>query len=201
MWAMTLLYLGRHPPKEFEKDYHLTPLIAPDDILAKFPPVLLQCGARDPLVDDTLLFANRVCTAKRKDASVRANAKRLAKAEQIRERQLQRQKAKEGHDASRHLIQLPTPLDDGSEPLLQFGGGATSARPRERSSSASSSSGSTAWDDASEAETNKADDVTVQIFPGWSHGYLQMMPLMSNARVAVEDIADWIMASFDRDTR
>ena len=164
MWSMTLLYLGPHPPKGFDKDYHLTPLIAPDEVLAQFPPILLQCGARDPLVDDTLIFADRVRAAKRKAAASRAKARREA--------------------------MNSSTLSNGEDSVL--------AKLRGRESFSSSSSGSTACDPLAHEDPNHPDDVTVQIFPGWSHGYLQMMPLMKNARIAVEDLADWMVSSFDR---
>ena len=175
---MTLLYLGNHPPKGFEKDYHLTPLIAPDELLAQFPPILLQCGARDPLVDDTLLFADRLRKAKRDALAARVKAHR----------------AKSGKD--REPVRLPASSGDEESTRILVD---REAKLREISSfSSSSSAGSTACE-ALDEETDKVDDVTVQIFPGWSHGYLQMMPLMYNARVAVDDIADWILSAFERE--
>lgn len=163
---MTLLYLGPNPPKGFDKDYHLNPLFAPDEILAQLPPVLLQCGARDPLVDDTLIFADRIRTAKRKATINRAKELRAAK----------------------HASTVPEDKD------------AVAARLSGKESfSSSSSSGSTVCDDFAQTDPNAADDVTVQIFPGWSHGYLQMLALMKNARVAVDDLADWMIDSFDRE--
>ncbi|KAL5485309.1 hypothetical protein ACEPAI_7951 [Sanghuangporus weigelae] len=137
MWAMCLLYLGKHPPPGVERDYRLSPLLAPSSLLAELPPILLQCGARDPLIDDTVLFGGRVRAAKREHA------------------RLQR--------ANSQTSDLPTPPCDGMHP-----------------------------GDLPE------DDVTVQIFPGWSHGYLQMGVLLPKAKVAIDDIAIWINSTFER---
>ena len=101
---MTLLYLGSNPPKGFQKDYHLTPLIAPDELLAQFPPILLQCGARDPLVDDTLLFADRIRKAKHDALVARVNACSAAKSEK-----------------DHILAQPPTPSGDEESAHTTFG--------------------------------------------------------------------------------
>jgi acetyl esterase/lipase len=58
--AMILLYVGPHNRPDFETDYFLSPLRAPEVLLAKFPRTLLMCGERDPLVDDTAIFAGRL---------------------------------------------------------------------------------------------------------------------------------------------
>ncbi|KAF7361683.1 hypothetical protein MVEN_00511800 [Mycena venus] len=65
MRAMAILYIGPHRNPDFATDYHLSPILAPAHILAQFPPILMQCGEKDPLVDDTVIFAGRVREAKR----------------------------------------------------------------------------------------------------------------------------------------
>ncbi|KAJ7045745.1 Alpha/Beta hydrolase protein [Mycena alexandri] len=65
MRAMAILYIGPHRNPDFATDYHLSPLLAPSHVLAQFPPILMQCGEKDPLVDDTVIFAGRVREAKR----------------------------------------------------------------------------------------------------------------------------------------
>ena len=42
------------------------------------------------------------------------------------------------------------------------------------------------------------ETVKVQIFPGWSHGYLQMSSIMREAKFAIDDIADWMQDTFER---
>lgn len=48
------MYLASSPIKpDLENDYYLSPINAPDSILAQFPKTYLICGEKDPLVDDT----------------------------------------------------------------------------------------------------------------------------------------------------
>lgn len=65
MRAMAILYIGPHRNPDFTTDYHISPILAPAHLLAQFPPLLLQCGEKDPFVDDTVIFAGRVREAKR----------------------------------------------------------------------------------------------------------------------------------------
>ena len=43
----------------------MSPILAPSELLAEFPPVLLTCGEKDPFVDDTVIFAGRLREAKK----------------------------------------------------------------------------------------------------------------------------------------
>ncbi|TBU56379.1 alpha/beta-hydrolase [Dichomitus squalens] len=65
MRAMAILYIGPYRNPDFQSDYQLSPILAPDRLLAQFPPLLMTCGEKDPFVDDTLIFAGRVREAKR----------------------------------------------------------------------------------------------------------------------------------------
>ncbi|KAI8994631.1 Alpha/Beta hydrolase protein [Pilobolus umbonatus] len=66
MRAMAILYLGPHANPDFEVDYLLSPVYAPDELLAHFPKTYMMCGEKDPLVDDTVIFAGRIRQARRK---------------------------------------------------------------------------------------------------------------------------------------
>ncbi|KAF8160802.1 Alpha/Beta hydrolase protein [Crassisporium funariophilum] len=65
MRAMAILYIGPHRNPDFTTDYHISPILTPSHLLAQFPPLLMQCGEKDPFVDDTVIFAGRVREAKR----------------------------------------------------------------------------------------------------------------------------------------
>jgi len=65
MRAMAILYIGPNLNPDFQRDYHLSPILTPAHLLAHFPPLLMQCGEKDPFVDDTVIFAGRVREAKR----------------------------------------------------------------------------------------------------------------------------------------
>lgn len=62
--AMVILYIGPHNRPDFSTDYLLSPILAPDDLLAHFPKTYILTGERDPLVDDTVIFAGRLRRAR-----------------------------------------------------------------------------------------------------------------------------------------
>lgn len=64
MRAMIILYVGPHHRPDFSTDYLLSPLLAPEALLAHFPKTFFLTGERDPLVDDTVIFAGRLRQAK-----------------------------------------------------------------------------------------------------------------------------------------
>lgn len=45
---------------DFATDHLLSPILAPEALLARFPKVFIMTGERDPLVDDTVVFAGRL---------------------------------------------------------------------------------------------------------------------------------------------
>ncbi|KAG7446287.1 alpha/beta-hydrolase [Guyanagaster necrorhizus] len=65
MRAMAILYIGPNHNPDFATDYRISPVLAPSHLLAQFPPLLMQCGEKDPFVDDTVVFAGRIREAKR----------------------------------------------------------------------------------------------------------------------------------------
>ena len=67
MRAMNILYVGPHNRPDFSTDFLLSPLLAPEALLAKFPKTYFLTGERDPLVDDTVIFAGRIRQAKHND--------------------------------------------------------------------------------------------------------------------------------------
>ncbi|KFY18562.1 hypothetical protein V493_08506, partial [Pseudogymnoascus sp. VKM F-4281 (FW-2241)] len=64
MRSMILLYIGPHNRPSFSEDYYLSPVLAPSSLLARFPKTYFLTGERDPLVDDTVVFAGRLRRAK-----------------------------------------------------------------------------------------------------------------------------------------
>ena len=143
MRAMAILYIGPHLNPDFASDYHISPILTPAQLLAKFPPLLLQCGEKDPLVDDTIIFAGRVREAKRQ------------RREEIR----------------KVLAMGRGNMNDAEFQKLE--------------------------DELGHLEVESDEDwLQMQIFSGWSHGYLQMPALMPEAQVAIDDIATWIEGVF-----
>ncbi|KAJ2582001.1 hypothetical protein GGH95_001773 [Coemansia sp. RSA 1836] len=66
MRAMVIMYIGPNGRPNFRTDYYLSPTVAPDHLLERFPPVYFMCGEKDPMVDDTVIFAARIRNAKQK---------------------------------------------------------------------------------------------------------------------------------------
>ncbi|KAL4803566.1 Alpha/Beta hydrolase protein [Aspergillus unguis] len=64
MRAMVILYVGPYNRPDFNTDYLLSPILAPEELLAQFPKTYIITGERDPLVDDTVVFAGRLRQAK-----------------------------------------------------------------------------------------------------------------------------------------
>ncbi|KAG9256247.1 Alpha/Beta hydrolase protein [Emericellopsis atlantica] len=73
MRAMIILYIGPHNRPDFSSDYLLSPVLAPEALLAKFPKTYFMTGERDPLVDDTVIFSGRLARAKEAAARHRAS--------------------------------------------------------------------------------------------------------------------------------
>ncbi|KAI5297285.1 hypothetical protein KEM55_004920 [Ascosphaera atra] len=66
MRAMIILYIGPYNRPDFSSDYFLSPILAPEHLLARFPKTYFLTGERDPLVDDTVIFAGRLRQAKKR---------------------------------------------------------------------------------------------------------------------------------------
>ncbi|KAI9511164.1 Alpha/Beta hydrolase protein [Russula earlei] len=143
MRAMAILYIGPHLNPDFASDYHISPILTPAPLLAHFPLLLLQCGEKDPLVDDTIIFAGRVREAKRQ----------------------------RGGEIRKLLEMGRYNMDDAEFQRLE--------------------------DELDHLEVESDEDwLQMQIFSGWSHGYLQMPSLMPEAQVAIDDLAIWIEGVF-----
>ncbi|KAK2742797.1 hypothetical protein FQN57_005088 [Myotisia sp. PD_48] len=64
MRALIILYIGPYNRPDFSTDFLLSPLLAPENLLARFPKTYFLTGERDPMVDDTVIFAGRIRQAK-----------------------------------------------------------------------------------------------------------------------------------------
>lgn len=142
MRAMAILYIGPHSNPDFAHDHHLSPILAPSHLLAQFPPLLMQCGEKDPFVDDTVIFAGRVREAKR------ARKVELDLA-------LSGKSARFGESLRMSTAEAPP---EGSR---------LADMKKERNKL---------------AKETEEDWVQLVLFSDWSHGYLQMPTLMTEAK-------------------
>ena len=86
MRAMIILYIGQHNRPDFSTDYLLSPILAPEALLANFPKTYFLTGDRDPLVDDTVIFAGRLRQSKRNQFQQRKELGLLDAKEEFDER-------------------------------------------------------------------------------------------------------------------
>ncbi|KAG9004786.1 hypothetical protein FRB90_010716, partial [Tulasnella sp. 427] len=168
MRTMAILYIGPNQTPDFEHDYYLSPILAPDELLAQFPTVLLNCGERDPLVDDTIILAGRIRNAKsaRKAQVAKEAAAKAAERGESLHICGSSSSGVDGMNAVDHEARhgpLP-PINDSMRIL---------------------------------AETDQ-DWVQVRIVEGWSHGYLQMVTLIPEAALAIQHLAEWMEDIFAR---
>src|SRR6266550_6401073 len=141
MRAMAIMYIGPHRNPDFKTDYRISPILTPSHLLAQYPPLLMQCGERDPFVDDTVIFAGRIREAKRA-----------------------------------RKIELELMISGKS---ARFGEGLRMTRSDSLDPNALAALKQEQEKLFGESEE---DWVQMDLFSDWSHGYLQMGTLMSEAR-------------------
>lgn len=83
MRAMSILYVGPNNAPDLVGDYLISPINTPLDILVEFPKTYIVCGEKDPLVDDTVVFAGllRQAHEQRRRAAAASSAFRMSKSD------------------------------------------------------------------------------------------------------------------------
>ncbi|CAH7689376.1 Alpha/Beta hydrolase protein [Phakopsora pachyrhizi] len=66
MRCMAICYIGPRNAPDLTKDYQISPIFTPSNLLSQYPPVYLVCGEKDPFVDDTVIMAGKIREAKQK---------------------------------------------------------------------------------------------------------------------------------------
>lgn len=168
--AMAFLYLGGSPvTPDFKSDYYLSPIVAPQELLARFPKTYLICGGKDPFVDDTVLFAGKLKDAKknaRKGWQRFRETRERRKSERIRTESIPKSKAE------RRQSQF-FPIFDYSP----------------------STENDPTWDDHDlECHIFRRDPeemVKVKILQGMSHAFFMMRSLLPEAKQATDLTAEW----------
>lgn len=165
MRAMAILYIGPNTAPNFTEDYYLSPIVGPDHLLERFPPVYMMCGEKDPFVDDTIIFGGRIRAAKRKAWKRRQDSLRRASGKK--------------------------PLADDGEDGITF----KSKSPRAYSN-LHRNKGAVPHN-ADFEEFREGDHCTVKIIEGISHGYMQMLAFLPEAKGAVRMAGTWIADILD----
>ncbi|KAJ3187889.1 hypothetical protein HDU85_006282 [Gaertneriomyces sp. JEL0708] len=180
MRAMGLLYLGTSPlPIDLASDYYLSPVMAPDDILARFPKTFLLCGEKDPLIDDTVVFAGRL----------RENKIKARKEWDKIQRRVGRNGGVyvNGHARTSSNPQQPTPSPSPS------------STPSPPSLATLPSSPATGREGCVKTHIfSRPPDtmVRVKVLEGISHGLFQMSALVPEARHAAGIVGEWFLEIF-----
>jgi len=118
----------------------------------------MQCGEKDPFVDDTVIFAGRVREAKRA-----------------------------------RKVELDLAISGKS---ARFGEGLRMTETRTSGSTDAHVAMKKERDQL--AQESEDDWVQMVLFSDWSHGYLQMPSLMTEAKAVINELGDWIDDAFGR---
>ncbi|KAJ3319377.1 hypothetical protein HDU76_000572 [Blyttiomyces sp. JEL0837] len=199
--AMGLMYLGSSPVEiNFTQDYFLSPVVAPDELLARFPKTYLICGEKDPFIDDTVIFAGRLREAKK-----RAHLE-FERLRSIREYEARRREAgispseeKDGivfkSRAMGATASGATGDEDGSPTENASNGSNADIRRND-----STPSLATFLPPISDSKLDHHifhrdphDMVHVKILEGVSHAFLQMMALLPEAKPVARLIGEWAL--------
>ncbi|KAL5032199.1 hypothetical protein RTP6_000341 [Batrachochytrium dendrobatidis] len=178
--GMALLYLSGSPVvPDLMHDHYLSPVIASDEILARFPKTYFIVGEKDPFVDDTVIFAARIREAK-------AKAKR--EWEKVREQ--------------RHRLGLNTTMSNGLS-LADLRHSRRSVNGDSPNHHSELQRMNSIIEDA-EFEHHVFSQgpdkmVKVKIIQGISHAFFQMMTFLPEARQAVRLTSEWFKDLFHDD--
>ncbi|KAJ3412397.1 hypothetical protein HDV05_000817 [Chytridiales sp. JEL 0842] len=199
--GMALMYLAASPvPINFQKDYYLSPVHAPDELLARFPKTYLICGEKDPLVDDTVVFAGRL-----REAKARAK-KEWERMRDLRAKELEKMgvvtskgAAEEDNDgvvfiSKRTLSPFTTTKEQEEEEKT--------LKQRKQAAAAIKAAEVLTYltdDEVSHHLFHRTPDemVHVKILEGMSHGILQMMAVLPEAQQVADLIGDWALDVLD----
>lgn len=203
MRVMALLYLGASPVYyDFEQEYYLSPVVAPDWMLEKFPKTFFLTGEKDPLVDDTVIFAGRL----RKVKEARRNAIIRQRAERQKEKEMSQVNVEEGYSTDRETVpkridtkkfKVGVRIKDNEEELdfkemkntENLNGHSVKDKPNS----------STNIVEEEEGEDLDQQWVRVKILEGISHAFFNMYTFLPEARQAVELTSDWFKELISND--
>ncbi|KXS13716.1 alpha/beta-hydrolase [Gonapodya prolifera JEL478] len=228
--GLALLYLGCAPgAPDFQGDYILNPVIAPDDVLARFPRTYILCGEKDPFVDDSVIFSARLKRAKQAAHRewLRVQERRRAEIRREREEYVRRGPShpskkprappprrtpaegdsSEGDDAVPVMIRIKTPSSElkvAPVPSLERMGTMSSDEDAWTSGDKIWPPGTAPpWTDTDLQRHSWArhpeEMVHTRILEGFSHGFLAMRAFLPEADDIVKLCARWLRDGFAED--
>ncbi|KAJ2673827.1 hypothetical protein GGI25_004574 [Coemansia spiralis] len=197
MRAMIIMYIGPNQRPDFRTDYYLSPIVAPDHLLERFPPVYFMCGEKDPMVDDTVLFAARISRAKTQQQQEQKVSGQADKEKENSSSGLSHLLGKkpEYHEykgsrlySRRHSQPKPTSFYIGSTDVSDDEDYHSSKHPLPKSLRMSNIKPSRF------ATTNNSSGpvIKVKLVAGMSHGFMQMYSLLPESKQVADTLGDWL---------
>ncbi|ORX99921.1 alpha/beta-hydrolase [Basidiobolus meristosporus CBS 931.73] len=203
MRAMAILYVGPNQTPDFQHDYLLSPVVAPDELLAQFPKVYLLCGEKDPLVDDTVIFAGRIREAKRK---VWREAKRQRDIDDARDSSMSGFSFRPDRRSNTDLQSFSSKfaMSPATTSNLSTDSASTTDPTKFTPEYLRNSSNPTLRKISSFVNTDFLNDrefveekmVEVKILQGISHAFLQMLPIFPEAKGVISGLSEWTKEIF-----
>lgn len=196
MRAIVIMYVGPHARPDFRTNYYLSPAVAPDHLLAKFPPVYFMCGEKDPLVDDTLLFAARIRKAKQKLCKQQgpATTEAAPTSKLYGRRHSQPRAANSSTQFYIGSTDASDNDDDGGDSSLGHGQHLLPASLRMSMFAKNTQQ-------QPQQQHRQQPIIKIKLVKGMSHGFMQMYPLLPEAKRVADTIGDWILELMDGDDR
>ncbi|KAJ3123110.1 hypothetical protein HK100_011712, partial [Physocladia obscura] len=174
--AISLLLLGTSPvPIRFDEDYLLCPIVAPEELLARFPKVHFFCGEKDPFVDDVIVLGEKI-----RQAKIKAQ-REWKKMNELRE--YHAQTAPDGRRFTSHDEEVLS-MDKGKPPRTTGSGGRGGQLGRHGMNDQEFKNHIFHHDPSAMVQT--------KILEGVSHGFLLMLAILPEARPSVHLCADWM---------
>lgn len=210
--AMALLYLGSHSTHDPSTDYYLSPVLTPDEVLMEFPRVWLMCGEVDPFIDDTVIFAGRVREAIRQkmeagdddtDASG-DNRSSIGNSSPPFKPTLGQNLPAEMTDLEAILTEKVPEKQSilGTIYKQTFGTLFRSGNKSPVLSSPEEADDEYEFDDPyGDVDKDPFNYVTVKIYAGLSHAYLQMLLMLPESKHAIKLSGDWLCEIFEMKDR
>ncbi|KAJ2744514.1 hypothetical protein GGI20_002915 [Coemansia sp. BCRC 34301] len=191
MRAMVIMYVGPNARPNFRTDYYLSPTVAPDHLLEKFPPVYFMCGEKDPMVDDTVIFAARIRNAKQRKQSGAEGSKREHHLEVPKSTVHEYREYRSSKLYSRRHSQPPSP----NAGQTQFFIGSTDVSDNEDCCGIPASlrmSQIPASVPPAPHSVNSRPVIKVKLVAGMSHGFMQMYSLLPESKSVANTLGDWL---------
>ncbi|KAJ2730704.1 hypothetical protein IW152_005067 [Coemansia sp. BCRC 34962] len=202
MRAMVIMYIGPNGRPNFRTDYYLSPIVAPDHLLERFPPVYFMCGEKDPMVDDTVLFAARIRNAKQKTRCQDGEPPNEVVPGKVHEYRDYRSSKL----YSRRHSQPPSAASSGRGGSTQFYIGSTDVSDNDDEQAATvplppslrmsqiparTTTAAGAGQPASSSGGGRPV-IKVKLLAGMSHGFMQMYSLLPESKSVANTLGDWL---------